>query len=214
VDFDGENAIKGNLTIKQGSTQANDVYFNASTVSGSVSIGQGSGYDQVNINTSMVGGNLVITGTSTLESNVSIGNNSSINMNTSIAESGPANAVTIDSNSQLIGSLTINLSAGTNLVDIFDATLFGTTTINLGASSTGDNVVEFGSDPFAFGGGATTFDGAVTVNMGDGVNTVDIGQTETVTFKINASVSGNISGYNTYNESNVSGSGTVNYKGF
>ena len=96
----------------------------------------------------------------------------------SITDSPGDNQFVLYGQSQ-IGGLTLNFAAGSNLVNVYDATIHGSTTINLGISGIGSNEVEFGN---AAGDSATDLDGQVTVNMGDGRNIVDIAVYETTNF--------------------------------
>jgi hypothetical protein len=82
----------------------------------------------------------------------------------------------------------------------------------LGIGLTGANTVDIQSDDNAKA--KTAFHGTVTVGMGDGINTVNVGENGSATFMANASFAANISGHNTYNSSNTSGAGIVTFRNF
>jgi hypothetical protein len=75
----------------------------------------------------------------------------------------------------------------------------------LGVGGTGTNIVDIGADPNS--STSTSFSGKLTVNMGGGENTVDIGQNESVKFSSAATFTGNGSAINqdSVNSSNTSG---------
>jgi hypothetical protein len=204
--------IEGAVTIKQGGTGQNQIIVTNGSFVNTSTITQGSGYDDVLINaSSSFSANVSITGSSSFGSNVSV-SNSSLSKNITITEAAGNNDVSLSNNAAIIQNITINLGGGSNIVDLYDSKIYGMTTINEGMGLTAVNVVDIESDASA--NASWTFQGLVTVNMGAGTNTVNIGQNGTATFDANTSFTANTSGYNTYSESNTSGSGTITFKNF
>jgi hypothetical protein len=207
------STLSGALTVKQGGSVYNQTYINDSSVTGTVTIGQGTGGNKVAIsNGSTLAGNVSITGNSSFGGEVIV-NDSNLSKNLSVVEGKGQDYFYVENGAQVIGNVTANLGGTSNLADLYDSTIFGTLTLNLGIGVTADNTVELESDPAGTAAGLSIH-GATTVGMGDGVNTVDVGQDGGVTFVANASFAANISGYNTYNSSNTSGAGTVTFKNF
>jgi hypothetical protein len=206
----GSSTIKGNLSINQSSANQNAVDFYYSALA-AVTIVQGAGFDEVFVeNDSIISGNLSINGASTVsgESEVYIVGGSAVSGKTvTIAEGAGDNTFKL-ADSTITDNLSINFGAGINLVDMYDSQVGGKTTMNIGVSGTGLNVIDFGADSAA--DDVMVFAGQVSVNTGKGVTIVTLGSaTAGVLFEVNASFTGNPSADNTYNE--IDAGGTVKF---
>jgi hypothetical protein len=207
----GNASLKSSVTIKQLAVYSSETEFDNASITGAISVTLGIGYDD-----------FYVEGGSTLAGNVSVTANSAHGTDVFIDSSSLSKSLTVSAgaghnlfevtNASIIGNVSANMNGTGNYVDIYDTTVFGTTTLNLGIGLTANNVIDIESDPDA--GAGTAFHGAVTVGMGDGTNTVNVGENGSVTFLVNSSFAANISGYNTYNESNVSGAGVLTFRNF
>jgi hypothetical protein len=207
----GNSSLKAALSVKQTGTDVNTIGFDNASLTGALTLTQGAGYDEFYAYSTTFAGNVSVVGTSTQGSYFDIAN-SSFSKNLTISETVGNNYLVMSNNSAVIGNVTVNFSGGFNGVDIYDSTIYGNTSLNLGIGQTATNEVYLQSDENA--SASLTLQGLVTVGMGDGTNTVDIGNNGSVTFNANASFAANISGYNTYNESNTSGPGIVTFRNF
>jgi hypothetical protein len=213
VVIDDGAALKSTLTIKQTAITGNTVYINNSSVTSTITATMGSGYGEFGVYNSSLTGNVSVNSNSALGTDVYF-ENSSLSKNLTVV--GGTGALAYDEfyleNVAVIGNITVNISGSFNYVDIYDSTVFGTTALNLGIGQTANNSIYIQSDSYATS--STSFQGALTAGMGDGTNTVHVGENGSVSFLANSSFAANISGYNTYDSSNTSGSGVVTFRNF
>ena len=180
--------ISGNLGIQQTSAgEADSVNIQNTSVTGNVSINQAAASnDEIEVNEGVIiRGNISINQSSANFNEVEIDTNTSVSGRVSITDSPAENQFYLDTQSQ-IGGLTLNFGAGHNVVVIYAATIEGTAVLNLGVSGVGYNEIQLGSHLGTFGT-STSLLGQVTVNMGDGTNSVYLGQDETTDFGSNLS---------------------------